>query len=114
MKKEKHDKKHERKHKGSPALTVRSPDICVDNFSANNNDTVSFKNIPAAGVTLTQISGNTFPFVKTGTNSNGLLYTNVAQGGSATIAVPAINQTYPYAVSCTCPGLSGNHSVTVS
>jgi hypothetical protein len=91
-----------------------SPDICATTFTASNGDHVCFQNIPTAGVTITQISGDTYPFVPTGTNSQGLKYTTVATGGYATVSVPTLNQKYPYDVSCSCPPDEGNHSVTVN
>jgi hypothetical protein len=101
--------------KRGPALNTYTPDICVQNFIGSRNGTVNFQNIPSSGVTITQISGDTYPFSPvTGTNGSGLKYTNVASGGSVTIVVPAINQTYPYDVSCSCPQLQGAHSVTVN
>ncbi|MFZ0417772.1 MAG: hypothetical protein WAM04_06690 [Candidatus Sulfotelmatobacter sp.] len=91
-----------------------SPDICISTFTASNGDHVCFQNIPTAGVTITQISGETFPFVPTGTNSQGLKYTDVATGGYATVSVPTLNQKYPYDVSVSCGPDEGNHSVTVN
>jgi hypothetical protein len=90
-----------------------TPDICATKFDASNGDHVCFENIPTAGVTLTQISGETFPFVPTGTNSQGLKYTDVVTGGYATVSVPTLNKTYSYDVSCACGPDEGNHSVTV-
>ncbi len=91
-----------------------TPGICQD-FIGGNLGTVCFKNIPSAGVTLTQVdSTKTFPFTPvTGQNANGLDYTNVAQGGCVTITVPAINKTYYYNVSV-CPLDEAQHSVTVN
>jgi hypothetical protein len=103
------------KHKPADETPTSTPDICVENFIADG-DTIKFQNIPTAGVTITQVSGNpnpTFPFEADGTNSKGLLYVTVATGGSVTISVPSLG-TYPYTVSCTCPGDEGGHSVTVN
>lgn len=114
MKAQRHDEEeHHEEHTESPALTLRTPAICTGNFSANNNDPVQFQNIPAAGVTITQVSGYTFPFSPIVGSSNGLYYTTLQQGGQLIVVVPAINQSYPYTVSCSCPETSGNHSVTV-
>lgn len=113
MKAQRHD---EEEHKGNAALTLRTPDICVENFSADHNDTVEFQNIPAAGVTITQVSGYNYPFSPvTGTNANGLKYTDVTAGEELVIVAAAINQTYPYTVSCSCPSPKDDpsHSVTV-
>jgi hypothetical protein len=95
-----------------PAATF-TPGICED-FTGSNLGTVCFKNIPAAGCTLTQVdSTKTYPFTPvTGQNANGLDYTDVAQGGCVTITVPAINKTYYYLVSV-CPLDEAQHSVTV-
>jgi len=94
--------------------TAYTPGICQD-FTGGNLGTVCFKNIPAAGCTLTQVdSTKTFPFTPvTGQNANGLDYTDVAQGGCVTITVPAINKTYYYNVSV-CPLDEATHSVTVN
>jgi hypothetical protein len=110
---EDHYEKHEQKRKEDDPTST--PDICVENFIAAS-DTITFQNIPTLGVTITQVSGNpnpAFPFVPDGENSKGFKYVTVATGGSVTISVPSAG-TYPYSVSCACPGESGNHSVTVS
>jgi hypothetical protein len=49
----------------------------------------------------------------TGSNGAGMEYTTVTSSTTLTVSVPAINKTYPYQISCTCPGLEGTHSVTV-
>jgi hypothetical protein len=90
-----------------------TPQICVGNFSAGNNDCVYFQSIPAVGVRITQI-GNTFPFSPVTGTFNGMSYTEVAVAGVVYISAGPGN--YPYAVNCSCPGpvLEGNHSVTVT
>jgi hypothetical protein len=89
--------------------------ICVQNFPASNNSQVCFTGIPGGGCTLSQIPGDIYPFSPvTGTNSQGLKYTNLTQTNNCvTVTVPAINQTYPYSVSV-CPGHDPTHSVTVN
>lgn len=101
--------------KGKRTADCASEPICIDNFSAANNSCVCFTGIPGGGSTLSQISGVTYPFVPvTGTNSQGLKFTNLTQSNNCvTVVVPAINQTYPYSVSG-CPGHDPGHSVTVN
>jgi len=96
------------------AATDRTPDICAVNFSAHNGDPVYFENIPAAGVTLSQVStDDTYPFSPVTGTVNGLDYTEVATGGYVTISVPTLDKTYPYNVSLTCDPDNPAHSVTV-
>jgi hypothetical protein len=100
--------------KGKPtANTLVTPNICVPNFSASNGAPVQFV-LPVAQVTITQVAGNSFPFTPvTGSNGAGMEYTTVTSGSTLTVSVPTINKSYPYQISCTCPGLEGTHSVTV-
>jgi hypothetical protein len=99
---------------GKPtANATLTPNICVANFSASNGAPVQFV-LPVAQVTITQVAGNSFPFTPvTGSNGAGMEYATVTSSTTLTVSVPAINKTYPYQISCTCPGLEGTHSVTV-
>ena len=102
-----------KKQKNKRVASPYTPGIC-ESFTGSNQGIVNFKNIPVTGVTLTQVdSTKIFPFVATGQNGNGMNYTDVAKGGSVTIAVPAINQTYYYIVSV-CPLDEATHTVTVN
>ena len=103
-----------RKKQLSNAPTPRSPNICASNFSANNGDPVTFTALPTPTVTVSQKSlTDIFPFSPVTGSSNGLSYTVVTSQDTLTVSVPAINQTYSYKVSCSCPGDEGSHSVTV-
>jgi hypothetical protein len=95
------------------AAATLTPDICVTSFSAKNGDTVIFQNFPVISVTVSQISGNDFPFTPVTGQNGGLKYSTIVSGDSLTVTVPTVNKNYPYAVSCPCSILSGNHSVTV-
>jgi hypothetical protein len=64
-------------------------------------------------VTITQVSGNSFPFTPVTGNQSGLSYSTIVTGDSLTISVPTLNQTYPYNVSCSCGPMNPAHSVTV-
>ena len=111
--KKKQSVKKKKKLTGAP--TPRNPNICAPNFSANNGDPVTFTALPTPTVTISQKSlTNIFPFTPVTGSNNGLSYAIVTSQDSLTVAVPAINQTYPYNVSCSCPGDSGSHSVTVN
>jgi len=102
-----------KKHKGKGVLTNSTPGICTD-FTASNNSQVCFQNIPVGGCTLTQVSGDTFPFSPYSTNANGLRYITLQPGGCTTIVVAAINEEYSYTVSC-CPLVNeATHTVNVT
>jgi hypothetical protein len=89
-----------------------TPNICSD-FTGANGHQVQFQGIPAGGCTLGQDgANNVFPFSPNNTGSNGLKYVTLYPGDITTIAVPALNRTYPYIVSC-CPPDQGTHTVTV-
>jgi hypothetical protein len=96
--------------------TLRTPDICAPNFSANNLDPVQFQSIPAIGVRLTQKSAtDPYPFTPVTGTYNGLSYTDVATSGRVTVSVTqSATTTYSYNVNCSCPGQEGSHSVTVN
>lgn len=98
--------------KGTP--TLRTPQICVDNFSANNGDPVEFQSIPDIGVRITQVSGNTYPFLPVTGTYNGLSYTDVAQDGEVTVSASPSTDPYPYTVNCDCGPDNPGHSVTVN
>lgn len=95
------------------ASSVTVP-ICSQNFTTANNSQVCFTGIPSGGCTLSQIAGNVYPFRPVTGTQDGLEYTNLSPGNNCvTVVVPAINQTYPYSVSC-CSGRAPGHSVTVN
>jgi hypothetical protein len=88
--------------------------ICVLNFQASNTSQVCFTGIPSGGCTISQIPGDIYPFRPVTGTTNGLDYTSLTQSNNeVTVVVPAINQTYPYAVSV-CSGHTPGHSVTVN
>jgi hypothetical protein len=97
--------------------TLRTPDICTENFPGKNNDPVEFQNIPqGTTVYLYQTDTNDYyPFTPYETDTNGLRYTEIEAGDVVTITVPAVNQTYPYLVNgdANCPDDDPGHSVTV-
>ncbi len=101
--------------KGKPTGTnVLTPGICLSNFTAANAQGVNFQALPVPEVTITQVSGNSFPFTPvTGSNGDGMQYVTINSSTVLTVAVPAINKTYPFMVSVACPGLQGTHSITV-
>lgn len=101
--------------KGKQTAGCADQDVCVQSFSASNNSCVCFTDIPTGGCTLSQIAGNWFPFRPLTGTANGLDYINLtATNTCVTVVVPAINQTYPYNVSC-CGGQDNpGHSVTVN
>jgi hypothetical protein len=100
---------------GKPQANVqtRTPPLCAENFSASNGDPVNFTGVPSNGTTISQVGAH-YPFSPITGYVNGMAYTNLPlpSGQQLLVAAPAINQTYPYDVN-TCPGLGGNHSVTV-
>jgi hypothetical protein len=101
--------------KGKRTADCTSVAICVDNFSIANLGNVCFTGIPAAGCTLSQISGTTYPFTPVTGTANGLKYTALTPtNNEVTVTVPAINSTYPYNVSCCTGPLDPGHSVTVN
>jgi hypothetical protein len=115
-----------KKGKKAPSLATKkakrtangnSQPICVENFSASNRSQVCFTGIPSNGsCDLFQLAGDIFPFQPvTGTNLQGLDFTTLTPTNNCvTIVVPAINQTYPYGVTC-CGGADNpGHSVTVN
>lgn len=89
------------------------PDICSENFSVSQSGCVQFQDLCADEVTITQ-SGSAFPFSPYSTNIHGQKCAIISAGDWLTITVPAVNQTYPYTVSCTCGGEAPGHSVTVT
>lgn len=101
--------------KGKRTAGCADQDVCVQNFTASNNSCVCFTGIPTGGCTLSQISGNWFPFRPITGTANGLDYINLTPANNCfTVVVPAINQTYPYNASC-CGGQDNpGHSVTVN
>ena len=102
--------------KGARTADCANELICVENFTAANNSCVCFTNVPSGGCTFSQVSGYWYPFQPvTGTNSQGLKYTNLTSANNCvTVVVPAINQTYPYDVSCCDGPANPEHSVTVN
>jgi hypothetical protein len=102
-------KKPKKKENGNGPYT---PNICSD-FTGDNGHQVAFQGIPPGGCTLGQDgANNVFPFSPNNTGNNGLKYITLYPGDITTIAVPALNQGYPYVVSC-CPPAQGVHTVTV-
>jgi hypothetical protein len=100
--------------KGKLTAGCDSQPICVENFPASNNDCVCFTGIPTGGCTLSQISGEIYPFSPVTGTSSGLDYTDLTQSNNCvTVVVPAINKTYPYNVSCCTGPADPAHSVTV-
>jgi hypothetical protein len=92
------------------------PSICTENFTASNNSQVCFSDIPDGGCTLSQISGDVYPFSPVTGTDNGLDYTNLTQDDNCVyVVVPVLNRTYPYDVSC-CEDSKADpgHSVTVN
>ena len=104
--------KKQTKGKGAGNVGPLTPNICTD-FTGDNGHQVAFQGIPPGGCTLGQNGANNiFPFSPNNTGNNGLKYTILFPGDITTIAVPALNQGYPYVVSC-CPPDQGTHTVTV-
>jgi hypothetical protein len=101
--------------RGKQTADCTSQPICVQNFSIANLGQVCFTGIPASGCTVSQISGSTYPFAPVTGTSNGLKFTSLTQSNNqVTVTVPAINNTYPYEVSCCTGPLDPGHSVTVN
>jgi hypothetical protein len=101
--------------KGKRTADATSQPICVANFAASNNSQVCFTGIPSTGCTLSQISGDTYPFSPVTGTENGLDYTDLTTANNCvTVVVPTLNKTYPYNVSCCSGPDDPAHSVTVN
>ena len=103
--------------KGKQTADCTQEPICTESFTISNNSQVCFTGIGPDGCTLSQISGDVYPFSPVTGTENGLDYTDLTSTDNVvTVTVPAVNQPYPYNVSC-CDGGSidtPGHSVTVT
>jgi len=96
----------------APCANPLYPDVCAQNFTASNGQCVNFQNLPSLQCTISQ-EGDVFPFAPYSTDPSGNKYATITASSWLTVSVPAINESYPYAVDC-CGGLlNPAHSVTV-